>query len=189
MVMKYLEQIRGKLPVQKIPESSKPTPPSILSNSSIISVDLPLKMRDHHSLHPHPELVNQVQLVVYLLAGPPLVPAVLDHISPGIILVPQFCSPYSQGIKVGDMEHTVLSIEGKDIVIQLLHLLLPVACVGGRHMAIVLIQHKFSWTQQWGHSELVIGSRVIPVVLGDHVPEVGDRLHDRLPGSPLHQII
>ena len=90
MVMKYLEQIRGMVPVQKIPDSSEPTPPSILSNSSILSVDLPLEMRDHHSLHPHPELVNQVQLVVDLLAGPPLVPAVLDHISPGIILGPKF---------------------------------------------------------------------------------------------------
>ena len=67
MVMKYLEQIRGMVPVQKIPESSEPTPPSILSNSSILSVNLPLEMRDHHSLHPHPELVNQVQLVVDLL--------------------------------------------------------------------------------------------------------------------------
>ena len=84
--MKYLEQM---VPVQRIPESSEPTPISILSNSSIFPVYLPLEMREHHSPHPNPELVNQVQLVVDLLADTPLVPAVLDHISPGIILGPK----------------------------------------------------------------------------------------------------
>ena len=60
----------------------------------------------------------------------------------------------------------------------LLHLLPPVPSVAMRHVAIVLAPYQLWRAQEGRNSELVLGSRVIPVVLGDHVLEVGDGLHD-----------
>ena len=83
----------------------------VLGNSPVLSVHLSLKILYHHLAHLDPQAVHQVELVVRLLSGPPLVHPVLEDVSPGAILEPELCPPDPQGVEVGHMHEPILCIK------------------------------------------------------------------------------
>ena len=122
------------------------------------------------------------------LGPPPLLPAVGFKVRPRTIRVPDFRLPNSQVLKAWTSEHSIVSVEPVNLLVQLDEFLQSVDVAMGRGV-VILVPGELRWVQEVCYHKLVPCSIVVTVLIINGLLELPDALHDGVLCPPFDQVV